>query len=243
MTFDAKFKSFKMIAIILSFVGVAWGAECHAERNPVSLHVKQSLNQDLLSPQVVAQVEAFKKNRQHTERRWNHALQFMGQQMLVVSDQVVSSRVGKWWQQQRISPNKIPLAQQSTDLKPSIAINPAALMAKCAANLSAIQWWQVSSKTMGLLQTAQRNVAQARLNFLADSEEGLMRFASSSSNQLGQQLDETAAVVFLQSILTGNAERLATVTPPTAVNVNEEASQDPYWSYYSDCDFWGVDFN
>lgn len=239
MIFEAKCKSIRFL-VVLGLVGTTWVADCQAERNPV-VPVKQNFCQNVIGSEVVAQMKAFKEDRKRNEQRWSEFSQFVGQQAAVVSDKLVSSGIGDWWQQ-RVSPSPIPMVQRQAGNE-SNAISPSCLLIKLAGNLSVVQWWEVSSQATGMFETAQHRLVQTSTKSQVEFQKSLLRLVQTSSSNLGQQVRGLAAVEFVRGIFAGSVDQLASGETSEAVNVNEGSSADPYWSYYSDCDFWGADFN
>ena len=240
MIFDAKCKSFKILVVVLGLIGATLVADCQAERNPISpvSLINQNRFQAFASDKAVAQLEAFKRDRKRNEKRWSELKRFVGLQVTAASNRLVSSGLSDWWTQ-RVSPGKKPMVcQQASDQ--SIAISPMALIVKLTGNMSPIQWWQVSRKTASWLKATQEGLVQNSTKFQAELQTSLLQLAKTS---LVQKANEFAASSFVQAVFVIDLEKLASKSKQVLENVNEVTSADAYWSYYSDCDFWGVELN
>ena len=243
MIFGAKCKSFKIFVVALGLIGAALVADCQAERNPVlplSI-VKQSRFQTVVSDKTLAQFEAFKRDRIRNEKRWNKLKQFVGQQVAVASDKLASSGLSDWWMQ-RVSPMEEPVARPQMG-DHSIAISPSTLMVKLTGNMSAVQWWQVSSQTIGWFDSIQGRVIHTSTKLRAGVQAGCLQLAKTSSNRLEERFSSFTVSSFVQGIFTGLTQPAASNPLDLTASVSETTSADPYWSYYSDCDFWGAEIN
>ena len=238
MIFGAKCKSFKIFVVVLGLIGATWVADCQAERNPVSpvSIVKQSHFQTVVCDKTVAQLEAFKRDVIRNEKRWNKLKQFVGQQVTAASDTFASSGLSDWWTQ-RVPPIEEPVVGQQAG-ENSVAISPSTLMVKLAGNMSAVQWWQVSSQTIGLFDSIKGNVVDTSTKLRSDVQASFLQLVETTSNHVGQKVNDFAASSLVQGFFVTDSEQTQLIE-----NVNETTTGDPYWSYYSDCDFWGVEFN
>ena len=242
MIFGAKCKSLKILVVVMGLIGTTFVADCQAERNPVSpvSIVKQSHFQAVVCDKTVAQLEAFKRDRIRSEKRWNMLKQFVGQQVAAVSDKFARSGLSDWWTQ-RVSPIEKPVAGQQTG-KNSVAISPSTLMVKLAGNMSAVQWWKVSSQTTVLFDSIQGHVVHTSMKLRSDVQANFLQWAKTNSNHVSQKVNDFAASSLVQGLFVVDSEQMAS-KPKHIEDVNETTAGDPYWSYYLDCDFWGVEFN
>lgn len=241
MIFGAKYKSFKIFVVVLGLIGATFAPDCQAERNPVSLD-KQSQLKTLVSDKALSEFEAFKENRLHNRKRWNSLKQFVGQQATSANDRVVNSGLIDWLTKPN-SPSKKQMVRQQTRSDQSIVITPSTLMVKLAGNMSAVQWWQVSNQITGLFDSIQKRVVQTSTKLHVDFQTSFLQLVKTSSSHLEQKVNDLAASSFVQGIFLGGSEQIASKPQQVIENVNEASSADPYWSYYSDCDFWGAEFN
>ena len=239
MIFGAKWMSFKTLVVVLGLIGATWVADCQADRNPLS-PVKHNQFQALVDAKA-PQFEAFKRDCKRNEKRWNEIGRFVGQQVVAASDKLASSAVSNWWAERVLSRKKALVRQQVG--KDSIAISPASLLVKLAGNLSAIQWWQVASQITGSFESAHERVVQTSAQFQVEFRNSLLQLAKTGSSLVEQKVNDLAASSFVQGFFAGTSVRVASKSEQVIENVNEVTSADAYWSYYSDCDFWGVEFN
>ena len=243
MVFGAKCKSFKIFVVALGLTGAALVADSQAERNPVPplSIVKQSHFQTVVSDKTIAQFEAFKRDRIRNEKRWSKLKQFVGQQVAAASDKLASSSLSDWWIQP-VTPVEEPVAGQQTG-ENSIGISPTTTMVKLIGNMSAVQWWQVSNQTTGLFDSIQGHVVHASTKLRAGVQASCLQLAKTSSNRLEERFSSFAVSSFVQGIFPGMTQQSVFKPLDLPASVSEATSADPYWSYYSACDFWGAEFN
>jgi len=245
MIFDAKCKSFKIfIIVLLGLVGGTSVTNCQAERNPlspVSLTEKQDF-QALVSDKAIVQFEAFKREREHNQKRWNELKQFVGQQTNAANQKLVSYVLNDWWTGRGLS-NKAPMALHKAENAPSTAVAPSTFIIRLAGNMSAIQWWQVSDQLTSFFESTQEHVVENTTRFNTQCQTSLLHFTKTCFSHATLQVNDFASVSSVKRVFPIAIEKMAANPNRVIENVNaNETSVDAYWSYYSDCDHWGIEF-
>jgi len=242
MIFDAKCKSFKIFIVTLGLIGATWIADCQAEQNPVlpASLTKQSRLQALLDDKAVVQFEAFKRDRKRNKERWDELTQFVGLQVTAANKRLVNLKLSDWWTERGL-PNKKPIVHQHLSNQ-SIAISPATLLVKVAGNMSMVNWWHVSNQLTDVLESTQEEVIENSTRLHSQFQAGLLQLTKISLNLAAQGVADVATSSFVKRVLVADQGQMAAKRNLELESVNE-ASADAYWSYYSDCDYWGVDFD
>jgi len=229
MIFDAKRNSFKIFIVTLGLIGATWVADCQAERNPIlpASLTKQSRLQALVDDEAVVQFEAFKRNCKRNEERWDEFTQFIGLQVTAANKRWVNLKLSDWWAE-RALPNKMPVVHPQVNNQ-SVAISPSAMLVKVAANMSAVNWWHVSNQLTDVFESTQEGVVENSTRLNSQFQAGWLQLTEMGLNFAPQGITDVATSSFVKRVL--------------VVNQGQMSAVDAYWSYYSDCDYWGVDFD
>ena len=259
MIFAARRQSFKILSIAFILFGSMFVDNCRAEKNPVSLD-RQSLYQELVGSEGAVQLEMAKQNRKRTEESWSKFKLFASQHAMAGKQALVSLDL-KSWRNRLSGLNVLPAMQiPLTEVAEARTISLTAMGANYLANMTALQWWQASEMTADLVERGQQRVAQVASNVKAELQVDLMQLVEQTSNSVVLLANGLGGEVLPALSVTENhgsrgslrAESieadLSHVNLPsndsleTSVSSDDDPTADPYWQYYSDCDFWGAQF-
>ena len=254
MIFVARCQSFKILLMMFILVGSTFVANCQAERNPISLD-SQSFCQDFIGADEIRHIETLKQDRQRNEQLWSDVKLFAKEQAAAAQQTWASSDLNKWWNQR--SGLDVSPVQQPAKVTKAGTISVTAMMINYAANMNAVQWWQASNLVTGLLDGGHQ-IVQATSKLEADLQARVLQLIESTSNNIVQlaKSPQVSGALQVFSVVANLRSPVADSLDTDSVNVtaskeesiatsistDENPVADPYWQYYTDCDFWGAQF-
>jgi len=249
MVFEAKYQLFKIAMVMLILVGSSFSGNCQAERNPITLSCENN-HQNLIGPEGARQLAKANRILRQNEECWSEFTLFASQQVSSAKQMLASLEVKKWWQELR-SRDVLPAVQQRpTDAAEAGGISTTAIAVNLAANMTTIQWWQASNSAADCFDFGQRRMIQMTTRLEANWEASLIQLVeSTSSNIIVPQVNGLIQAVAGgkgSSSLDVNSpaiESSGVALPVSSDSADEDSPVDPYWQYYSDCDFWGAQFD
>lgn len=247
MVSEAKCQSVKIILAMLILVGAFLSGNCQAERNPTMLS-NESFHRDLIGPESTRQLAEIKEDYQQNKKRWSEFKLFASEQASSAKQMLASLELENWWQELGAR-DVSPAVQQRPADGAAGAISPTAIAVNLAAGMSTIQLWQASNLAAGLVDSGQRRIAQVANNLETELQASLNQLVElASSSRFGPRVNG-----LIQAMAFGQSSNLSSGESPAAESsraellttskiADEGSPADPYWQYYSDCDFWGAKF-
>ena len=247
MILEARIQSFKILSIVVFLAGCSFVGNCQAERNPVSLN-SQNFCQNLIGADDDCEFAKAQLDRQRDEKRWSEIKLLARKQASLAKQKLASLEIGKWWQQLNAR-DVVPAVQQrlADDAEASL-MTASAIAVNLAANTTATQWREASKIAMGLVDSAQCYVSRATIKLEADLQARLIQLVELASSKIVMpRIDGLiqAMTIGKGSILSSDDSPATESSSEVAVlssSTDEDSPADPYWQYYSDCDFWGAQF-
>jgi len=153
-------QSFKFFVVVFTLVGATFTANCQAERNPMTLECR-SVNQDAIGATALHQLKLIERDRQRGEKLWSEFSLFATEQASAAKRRLTSLGLQKWWQPS--APSVSPALQQhpAENTSPD-TIGPVAMMTRLVANMSALQWIEVSNFGSDLIDSGSRRMTDAK---------------------------------------------------------------------------------
>ena len=224
-------QSFKFFVVMFTLVGATFTANCQAERNAVTLECR-SVNQDAIGATALHQLKLIERDRQRGEKLWSEFSLFATEQASAAKRRLTSLGLQKWWQPS--APSVSPALQQHpAENKEPDVIGPVAMMTRLVANMSALQWLEVSNFGSDLIDSGSRRMTEAKNRLQDEIQAGVVELVELSSNNVGQIANDFGVSDIFQNMLSA-----AGTDQWISLNSDEDLSADPYWHYYADCDFW-----
>ena len=259
MIFNAKCQSFKILLTMLFLIGSTFVANCHAERTSVSPD-SQSYYQKLIGVNGEVHLATAKKERERVEQAWSELKLFANQQTKAAQHAMIGLDIKSWRGRLNGLYASPVTQQQSAKVSDRSAISATAFVVKYAANMTSLQWWQTKNLVTGWIESGHQRVAQATFELDANLQSNLLllQLVDSASSDIARMVSrlQISAVIQAMSIEKNfgsqnddsrnadpsNVIRSDFSFQTISTSTDEAPTADPYWQYYSDCDFWGAQF-
>ena len=259
MIFEAKYKSVKILSMVFILVGATLVANCRADRNPVSLQGR-SFYQELMGADSAVHLETVKQDRERVEQSWIEFKLFASRQAAAVKQKLASLDLKSWRERLSGLYATPAIKEQPAKVSGAGSVSATATLVNYAANMNSLQWWQAAKVTADFARRSNKQVAQTSLSLEAKLEASLLQMIELTSSNIIQLANRSRVgeVIQAMSVAEIPSPSSADLSEVDASNANADQSDanlltisastdeyptaDPYWQYYTDCDFWGAQF-